>query len=124
MIALLASGRYRIAKNKTATVELALSGVSRSTTKRISNTSRLRVEIVAPVQGGDSVPDTLALARLNAKVMTFVADALETAVSSPRTSAANDPVGAPAPVASDEPAPSATEMEEAPASAAPILGGG
>lgn len=52
-----------------------------------------------------------------AKVLTFVADALESAVSSPRTPAANDPVEAPAPAASDKPAPSATEMEEAPASA-------
>jgi hypothetical protein len=53
-------------------------------------------------------------------VLTFVADALESAVTSLRTPAANDPVGAPAPAASEKPAPSATEMEEAPASAAPI----
>jgi len=68
---------------------------------------------------GEAVPDTMAFARLIAKVMTFVADALEAAVSSPRTSAANDPVEAPA--ASEKPAPSATEMEEAPASVAVIV---
>jgi hypothetical protein len=67
------------------------------------------------------MPDKVLLARLIAKVLTFVADALETAVTSLRTPAANDPAEAPAPSASDEPAPSATEMEEAPASVAVIV---
>jgi hypothetical protein len=56
------------------------------------------------------------------KVLTFVADALESAVTSLRTPAANDPVGAPAPAASEKLAPSATEMQ-APASAALVLDG-
>jgi hypothetical protein len=68
--------------------------------------------------------DTVARARLIAKVLTFVADALESAVTPLRTPAANDPVEAPAPAASDKPVPSATEMEEAPASVVPIFGGG
>ena len=66
----------------------------------------------------------VARARLTAKVMTFVADALDAAVTSLGTPAANDPVDAPAAAASDKPAPSATEMEEAPASVVPIFGGG
>src|SRR5665213_4218707 len=52
----------------------------------------------------EAVPDTVAFARLIAKVMTFVADELEAAVSSSRTSAANDPVEAPALAAPDKPA--------------------
>jgi hypothetical protein len=39
----------------------------------------------------DLAPDRVAIARLITKVLTFVADALELAVSSPRTPAANDP---------------------------------
>jgi len=84
--------------------------------------------VFIPEDRGDACPGgtryIFAVARLIAKVLTFVADAPETAVSSLRTSAANDPIEAPAPATSDEPAPSATEMEEAPASVAPILGGG
>jgi hypothetical protein len=72
----------------------------------------------------DAGPDTVVVARLNAKVLTFVADALESAVTSSRTPATNDPVEAPAPATSDKPAPSATEIEEASASVALIPGDG
>jgi hypothetical protein len=68
----------------------------------------------------EAVPDTVTSARLIAKVLTFVADALESAVTSSRTPAANDPVEAPVLAACEKPAPSATEMEEAPASDAPL----